>query len=89
MTGVPVKAVKLSAYLFCSLTAGISAVMIVGWMGSVTNALGMTYELRVIASAVIGGADLMGGVGTAYGALIGSILVELIRNGLLLSLIHI
>ncbi|MEK9761329.1 MAG: ABC transporter permease [Deltaproteobacteria bacterium] len=85
MTGVPVKAVKLSAYLFCSLTAGISAVMIVGWMGSVTNALGMTYELRVIASAVIGGADLMGGVGTAYGALIGSILVELIRNGLLMA----
>jgi len=57
--------------------------MIVGWMGSVTNALGMTYELRVIASAVIGGADLMGGVGTAYGALIGSILVELIRSRLM------
>ncbi len=42
--------------------------MIVGWMGSVTNALRMIYELRVIASAVIGGADLMGGVGSAYGA---------------------
>ena len=85
MTGVPVKAVKMSAYLFCSLTAGMSAIMIVGWMGSVTNALGMIYELRVIASAVIGGADLMGGVGSAYGALIGSFLVELIRNGLLMA----
>jgi ribose transport system permease protein len=80
-----VKAVKMSAYLFCSLTAGMSAIMIVGWMGSVTNALGMIYELRVIASAVIGGADLMGGVGSAYGALIGSFLVELIRNGLLMA----
>jgi ribose transport system permease protein len=85
MTGVPVKSVKMSAYLFCSLTAGMSAIMIVGWMGSVTNALGMIYELRVIASAVIGGADLMGGVGSAYGALIGSFLVELIRNGLLMA----
>lgn len=85
LTGVPVNAIKMSAYIFCSLTAGISAIMIVGWLGSVTNALGMTYELRVIASTVIGGADLMGGVGSAYGALVGSLLIELIRNGLLMA----
>ena len=62
----------------------MSTIMIIGWMGSVTNALGMIYELRVIASAVIGGTDLME-VGSAYGALIGSFLVELIRNGLLMA----
>lgn len=85
LTGVPVKAVKMSVYLLSSLTAGISAIMIVGWMGAVTNALGMTYELRVIASAVIGGADLMGGVGSAFGAVIGAALIEIIRNGLLMA----
>ena len=37
--------------------------MIVGWQGSAINALGQGYELRVIASTVIGGADLMGGAG--------------------------
>ena len=85
LTGVPVNLVKMSVYLFSSLTAGISAVMIVGWLGAVTNALGMTYELRVIAAAVIGGADLMGGVGGAYGAVIGAALIEIIRNGLLMA----
>ncbi|MCG8359547.1 MAG: ABC transporter permease [Kiloniellales bacterium] len=85
LTGVPVKRVKLSVYVLSSLMAGLSAILIVGWLGSVTNALGLTYELRVIASTVIGGANLMGGVGTAYGAFIGSALIEVIRNSLLLA----
>ena len=65
--------------------AAISAVMIVGWMGSVTNALGYTYELRVIAATVIGGANLMGGVGGTFGAFIGAALMETIRNSLLMA----
>ncbi len=85
LTGVPVNWVKMSVYLLSSLAAGIAATMIVGWMGAVTNALGMTYELRVIAASVIGGADLMGGAGGAYGAVIGAALIEVIRNGLLMA----
>lgn len=85
LTGVPVDRVKLSAYLLSSLTAGIAAILMIGWLGSVTNALGLTYELRVIAAAVIGGANLAGGEGTAYGALIGAALLEVIRNSLLLA----
>jgi ribose transport system permease protein len=85
MTGVAVDRVKLSAYLLSGLTAGIAAILIIGWLGSVTNALGLTYELRVIAGSVIGGANLAGGAGTAYGALVGSALLEIIRNSLLLA----
>ena len=85
LSGINTRWIEMSVYIISGLFAAISAVMIVGWMGSVTNALGMIYELRVIASAVIGGADLMGVVGSAYGALIGSFLVELIRNGLLMA----
>ena len=51
----------------------------------VTNALGMTYELQVIAATVIGGANLMGGQAYALGAPIGAALVEVIRNSLLLA----
>lgn len=85
LTGVPVEGVVLSVYVLCSLTAGIAAFLIVGWLGSVTNALGMTYELQVIAATVIGGANLMGGQGYALGAPIGAALVEVIRNSLLLA----
>lgn len=85
MTGVPVDRIKLQAYITSGLTAGIAAVMIVGWQGSAINALGTGYELRVIASTVIGGANLMGGEGGAYGAFIGSALIEVIRNALLMA----
>lgn len=85
LTGVPVERIKVSVYMLCSLMAGLAAVLMVGWLGAVTNALGMTYELRVIAATVIGGANLMGGQGGAFGAMIGAALIEVIRNGLLLA----
>ena len=67
------------------MTAGISAILMVGWMGSVGNELGKAYELKVIAASVIGGVDLMGGVGSAHGAVVGAALIEVIRNGLLIA----
>jgi len=85
LSGVPVERVLMSVYVVSGLTAGIAAFLMVGWLGSVTNALGQTYELQVIAASVIGGANLMGGVGYAVGAPIGAALVEVIRNSLLLA----
>ena len=85
LSGIPVEKVEVSAYVVSALTAALATFLIVGWFGSVTNALGVTYELTVIASAVIGGANLMGGVAYAVGAPIGAALVELIRNSLLLA----
>ena len=84
LAGVPVARVKLTVYVLSSLLAGASAILMIGWLGAVTNALGQGYELRVIASAVIGGANLMGGEGGAFGAVAGAALIELIRNSLLL-----
>jgi ribose transport system permease protein len=83
--GVRVERVELSAYVASGLAAGVAAVLTVGWLGSVTNALGQGYELRVIAASVMGGANLAGGEGGAFGAIIGAALLEVIRNGLLLA----
>ncbi len=85
LTGVPVGRVKTQAYVLSGLMASISALLTVGWQGSAINALGTSYELRVIASTVIGGANLMGGEGGAYGAIAGAALLEVIRNGLLME----
>jgi ribose transport system permease protein len=85
LTGVPVNRIKVSVYLLSGLMAGISAVLLVGWQGAAINAMGQGWELRVIASTVIGGADLMGGAGGAYGAFVGAALIEVIRNALLLA----
>ncbi len=84
LTGVPVKRVKILVYMFAALTAGITGVLEIGWLGGVTSNLGQGMELNVIAAAVIGGANLAGGAGTAFGAVVGAALIEVIRNSLIL-----
>jgi ribose transport system permease protein len=84
LTGVPVKAVKISVYMFVAFTAGITGFLEAGWLGSVTTNLGSGMELTVIAATVIGGANLAGGSGTALGAIVGAMLIEVIRNSLIL-----
>ena len=85
LTGVPVDWIKFQAYVFSSFTASIASLLLLGYSGSAINAVGTGYELRVIAATVIGGANLMGGYGTAFGAVIGSAFLEVIRNALLMA----
>jgi ribose transport system permease protein len=82
LTGVPVRRIKVIVYMISSLSAGIAAIVETGWLGAVTTNIGAGMELQVIAATVIGGADLMGGTGTAFGALVGAALIEIIRNSL-------
>ena len=82
LTGVPVKKIKVAVYMISSLTAGIAGIVQTGWLGAITTNIGTGLELQVIAAAVIGGAALVGGAGTAIGALIGAALIEIIRNSL-------
>ncbi|KQT69097.1 MULTISPECIES: ABC transporter permease [unclassified Aureimonas] len=85
LCGIPVELIKVSTYAFSGLMAAVAAIFLVGWLGAVTNAIGTGYELQVIAATVIGGASLVGGFGTAIGAAIGAVLVEVIRNSLLIA----
>ena len=85
LTGVQVDWIKMQAYLFSAFCATVAGLLLLGYTGSAINALGQTYELRVIAATVIGGANLMGGSGTAYGAIVGAALLEVIRNALLMA----
>src|SRR5436190_8091495 len=85
LTGVPVDWIKFQAYVFSAFTASLASLLLLGYNGSAINAMGQGYELRVIAATVIGGASLMGGAGTAYGAIVGSAFLEVIRNALLMA----
>ena len=82
LTGVPVKPIKVAVYMISALSAGIAGIIQTGWLGAITTNIGAGLELQVIAAAVIGGANLAGGVGTAFGALVGAALIEVIRNSL-------
>ncbi|MGI6851125.1 ABC transporter permease [Mesorhizobium sp. 1B3] len=82
LTGVPVRPIKVAVYMISALSAGIAGIIQTGWLGAVTTNIGAGMELQVIAAAVIGGANLAGGAGTAIGAIIGAALIEVIRNSL-------
>lgn len=84
LTGIPVKRLKVSIYMFSAFTSGLAGILMAGWLGSVTTNLGQAMELTVIAAAVIGGANLAGGEGTAIGAVLGALLIEVIRNSMIL-----
>jgi len=84
LTGIAVKRLKVSIYMFSAFTAGLAGILMAGWLGSVTTNLGQAMELTVIAAAVIGGANLAGGEGNALGAVVGALLIEVIRNSLIL-----
>jgi ribose transport system permease protein len=85
LTGVSVNRIKIEVYVVSGLSAAFAAILSVGWEGSAINALGQSYELLAISAAVIGGANLMGGEASAYGAFIGAALIFVIRNSLLMA----
>ena len=82
LSGVPVRRVKLGAYAISGFCAGLAGVLLVGQLRSGGPDAGQLYELNAIAAAVIGGASLLGGVGTAWGALIGALLIGVLNNSL-------
>jgi ribose transport system permease protein len=83
-SGIPVERVKLGVYLISGLTAGISALLSIGYYGAATSGDGSGYELNVIAAAVVGGASLAGGKGSALGALLGALIIQLISSAIII-----
>jgi ribose/xylose/arabinose/galactoside ABC-type transport system permease subunit len=82
LSGVAVGRIKLGTYAISGGCAGLAAVLLVGQLRSGGPDAGMLYELNAIAAAVIGGTSLFGGIGTAWGALTGALLIGVLNNGL-------
>jgi len=81
-SGLPVGRIKVRAFALSGLAAGIAGMVSAGYEGSAQTQTGMGSELTVIAAAVVGGASLTGGRGTALGAVLGALVIQLIENGI-------
>ncbi|SAL29468.1 L-arabinose transporter ATP-binding protein [Caballeronia udeis] len=75
MAGVRPQLTLLSAYVGCSLLAGVAAVPMMAQVGSGDPSAGINYTLASIAAVVIGGASLFGGRGSFIGSLLGALLI--------------
>lgn len=85
LTGVPVDRITLSVYVIVGLMAGLGGFVLSARLNSAEAVAGMTYELTVIAAVVIGGTSLFGGVGTIFGTVVGTLLIGVLLNGLVLN----
>jgi ribose transport system permease protein len=81
-SGIAVPRVKLGVYVWSALTAGIASFIGAAFYGSATSSDANGYELYVIASAVVGGASLAGGKGSAISATLGALLIVMIRQAI-------
>jgi ribose/xylose/arabinose/galactoside ABC-type transport system permease subunit len=81
LCGVDVGRVKVIVYTLSAALAGLAGVIEFGTLtvGDPTDSIGL--ELTVIAAAVIGGGSLSGGRGSVAGALIGGLLMTVIKTG--------
>lgn len=82
--GIPVGKVKILVYTITGALCGLSACIYLGYLGAAETNAGNAYELQVIAATVIGGASLMGGRGSALGAVLGAIIIQLINNAMVI-----
>ena len=81
-SGLSLWRVQSSVFVISGLTAGIAAFIGASFYGSASCVDATGYELYVIASAVVGGASLSGGKGSAVNAMLGAVLIVLIRQSI-------
>lgn len=81
-SGINVSATKLRVYVASGALAGLAGLVSLGRFGTISTQTGSGYELTVVAAAVVGGASLIGGRGTALGALLGTLILAMIENGI-------
>lgn len=82
VSGIHVDRVKIIVYVIMGALSGLGGLLLAGRLKSGSPTMAEGYELDAIAGAVIGGISTSGGVGKVYGAVIGSLLLAMISNGL-------
>ena len=84
LSGIKVGRIKLLVFTIAATLAALSAVVETSRLATAQPSAGAGYELVAIGAVIIGGASLMGGVGTILGTILGAVLLGLVTNGLVL-----
>jgi ribose transport system permease protein len=85
LSGIKVNQVKNIVYIISGLLAGLVGIILASRMITSQPNSAVGYELNAIASAVIGGTSLMGGIGTVGGTVIGSFIIGILTVGLTMA----
>ena len=82
LSGINIDRVVFTVFILIGLLTGVSGIVLTGYVAAGTIGGGQNYELDAIAACVIGGTSLMGGQGTIIGAIVGSLIIASLLNGM-------
>ena len=83
-SGINTDRVKFWAMTICGMAAACAGILYAGRMHGARYTYGENDSMNIIAAVVIGGTSFSGGKGTVFGTLIGSLVIGMLNNGLLL-----
>lgn len=82
ISGAPIERVKTAAMFISGLTSGLAGILLASTLFSGTPGLGLPYQLQSIATVVVGGTALTGGVGGLGQTLVGAVIMSMLSNGM-------
>ena len=85
IAGINTQRVQISCYVLTGGMAALAGMLLMSQLNVGQPEIGVGWELDVIASVVIGGVSLFGGVGTVVGTFLGLLLMQVVRSGLVVS----
>jgi D-xylose transport system permease protein len=82
LSGINIKGNIFTIFVLMGILCGVSGIVLTAYVAAGTTSAGVNYELEAIAACVIGGTSLMGGEGTIFGAIVGSLIMASLLNGM-------
>ncbi len=82
LSGVDIKKNVFMGFVLMGVLCGVSGNILTGYVAAGTTGGGNMYELDTIAACIIGGTSFSGGVGTIFGAMVGSLVMASLLNGM-------
>lgn len=85
LAGIRTRGTKIACYVITSTLAALAGILVMAQINVGQPEIGQGWELEVIASVVIGGVSLFGGIGSVTAAALGLLLMQIVRSGLVIS----
>ncbi len=82
LSGINIRKNIFTVFVLMGALCGVSGIVLTGYVAAGTTGGGVNYELEAIAACVIGGTSLMGGEGRIFGAIVGSLIMASLLNGM-------
>ncbi len=82
LSGINIKKNIFLIFVLMGLLCGVGGITLTAYVAAGTIGAGLNYELDAIASCILGGTSTLGGEGTVFGALIGSLIMASLANGM-------